>query len=245
MSERDRRIELFGRVIGELDRELDWALLGRQACEGDGSTFFDEGRRERCREVGLCFADDLSNELPAEGVRASLYVGASVAELCPIVCESVVLGRRVHWSNLPGAELEELDRALRVVGERCGVELPRPRADALDGLADSSCDHLWCVSVLTDPDAFPALHDRLYRRGGGPLATGRGDARLERAQAEDWARRWFARCAWDCVWTTTDEELELLLPWLETNGWRLERPARFRTTALVGDRARHCRIRRR
>lgn len=245
MSAPDRRIELFGRVIGELDRELDWALLGREACEGDGSTFFDEERRERCREVGLRFADELSNELSADGPRASLYVGASVAELCPIVCESLVLERRVHWSNLAGAELDELARALRIVGERCGVELPKPSASALDGVTAASCDHLWCVSVLTDPDAFPALHDRLYRRSAGPLATGRGDAAAELAQAEAWATRWFACSAATCVLTTTDEELELFTPWLEAKGWEIRRPSRHRVTALVGDQARHCRMQRR
>jgi hypothetical protein len=97
------------------------------------------------------------------------------------------------------------------------------------------------VSVLTDPDAFPALHDRLYARGGAE-ATGRGDLASERQRAESLAELALTRLARPGRLTTTDEELELVLPLAERLGLRVRVPARARLSPVVGDRVRGCRV---
>jgi hypothetical protein len=100
------------------------------------------------------------------------------------------------------------------------------------------------VSVLSDPDSFPALHDRLYERVGSGLATGRGDPAAERLQAERLVGQLLERGATTCVLTTTDEELRLVRPLTLARGWTLEVPARGRLSALVGDVVRVCRLER-
>ena len=233
-------IQTFGAALTELLGELDWARLGRVYCEGDGSEFFDDERRERLLDIGLRIADELATALPQGGPRRSLYVGAAVAELAPILAERLVLGREVVWLNLPGEETDELARALRAVGERLGLALPAPSTDALATLPEAPFDHLWMVSVLTDPDAFPALHDELYERAGGPLATGRGELGEERERAKALAEALLARAAPEALLSTTDEELTVFEPLARRLGRALEVPKTSRLTAVVGDRLRYC-----
>src|SRR5688500_16210314 len=98
----------FGAVFAALQAELDWRALGGAYCEGDASGFFDEQLRGRMLDTGLLWADDLASRLDPEGPRRSLYVGAAVAELAPILAEHLVLGREVRWLNLAGPETSEL-----------------------------------------------------------------------------------------------------------------------------------------
>jgi hypothetical protein len=234
----------FAAALASLDDELDWSGLGAAYCEGDARDFFDGPRRAALVEVGLQLADDVSAGLPGAGPGRSLYLGAAVAELVPILAERLVLGREVLWSNRPGPELDELRRALVAVGGRLGLELPRPSSAALVELPPGACDHLWMVSVLSDPDSFPALHDALYERAGTALGTGRGDPAAERRRAEVLVAQLLDRGASACVLTTTDEELQLVRPLARTRGWALEVPARGRRSALVGDVVRVCRLER-
>lgn len=238
------RAELVAAAWGALEAELDWARLGACYCEGDARGFFDAARRGALVEAGLALADDVAAALPARGPGRSLYLGAAVAEVVPILVEALVLGREVAWINLPGAELDELARALEVVGARLGVDLPRPTAGPIEHVAARSCDHLWMVSVLTDPDAFPALHDALYERAGTPQATGRGDRERERALAERLVDALLERAADACALTTTDEELVLVKPCARARGLALRVPGRARLSALVGDAVRVCRLER-
>jgi hypothetical protein len=235
-------LRICGAAIAALDAELDWPLLGRAYCEGDARDYFDAAQRENLLETGLLFADDLARALRPGG--RSLYLGAAVAELVPLLTERLVLERDVHWLNLPGVELSELVRAADVVGARLGLQLPSPSALPIEHVAEASCDHLWMVSVLTDPDAFPALHDELYERAETPLATGRGAAADERLRATALVDAWLARAAPSCLVSTTDEELVLLRPRIARLGWRIEVPREGRYTALVGDVVRHCRLQR-
>jgi hypothetical protein len=144
-------VQLFGAVHAALELELDWEQLGRSYCEGDGGTFFDAGLRERMLDTGLRLADDLARRFALDGPRRSLYLGAAVAELALILVEKLVLGREVIWLNLDSIETREIARATSEVGARFGVPLPRPSFESLDAVAAGSCDHLWMVSVLTDP----------------------------------------------------------------------------------------------
>ncbi len=235
-------VQLFGAVHAALELELDWKLLGSAYCEGDASEFFDARLRERVLDLGLRLADDLSRRLAGDGPRRSLYLGAAVAELAPMLVEQLVLGREVLWFNLAGVELSELARALTVVGAKLAVSLPQPRFDALDRVDKQSCDHLWMVSVLTDPDAFPALHDELYQRVGSGLATGRGSLSDDRRRADELCRALLAKAASPCTLSTSDEELEVLRPLALELGLQLEIPGTARLSAIVGDRVRLCRL---
>src|SRR6188768_4256268 len=148
----DEALHAFGAAVSAVDAELDWELLGRAACDGDGTTFFDAEFRERILDTGLWFAEDLGARLE-KGRGRSLYVGAEIAELPLILAEELVMKRRVEWLNIECAQTTELVRALRAVSARLGVELPVPRVDAVTNIEPASCDHVWLVSVLTDPDA--------------------------------------------------------------------------------------------
>lgn len=219
-----------------LEDELDWPLLGRLHCHEGGDDFFGPEDRARLLDAGLLFADDLGAVL-ARGGR-SLYVGASVAELVPMLVERLVLGREVLWYERDAPVTRELARAVDVAARATDSTLPAPCTDPLDTVPPASCDHLWLVSVLTDPEVFPALHDALYERHGDELATGGGDLGAERAAAEALARTALARLRPPAHVSTTDEELALLRPLCPG----LEVPDRARLSAVVGDPVRLCRF---
>ena len=229
--------ERFAAVWCALEAELDWPALGRAHCSEGGDDFFAPEQRAPIFETGLLFADDLAAALSPGG--RSLYVGASVAELAPILCEALVLEREVLWHDLPGPITDELNRALAVVAEEFDLRLPHITTASLDEIEPSTCDHLWLVSVLTDPDAFPALHDELYERTG-ELATGRGDLEDDRARASVLIDLVLDRLQLPARLATTTEELELIAPLVESRGLHLEVSPQARLSAVVGDPVRFC-----
>jgi len=239
----EEAVARFAAVLTELERQLDWELLARSYCVGPAEGFFAPERRAQTFDVGLALAGEVEACLPAPGVGRSLYVGAAVAELAPILMERIVLQREVLWINRPGPELDELARGLTALAARTGLDLPSPSSTDLADLPLAPCDHLWLVSVLTDPDAFPALHDALYERAGTPLATGRGDLARERAHAAQFVDRLLDRAALPCAFTTTDEELEIVAPCAAARGLELVVPDRFQLSALARDPVRVCRLR--
>ena len=227
----------FGAALSALDAELDWKLLGRSACEGDGSEFFDAALRERILDTGMRFAEDVGRALGGARGR-SLYLGAEIAELPLILAEHLVLGRRVEWLNIECDQTTEVARAIQAVSAGLAVELPVPRVRALSEIEPGSCDHLWMVSVLTDPDNFPALHDALYERTGGRLATGRGSLADDRRRADALVEALLDRAAASCVLSTTDEERTVVEPLVARRGWALEFAHGGRLSSIVGDRVR-------
>ena len=234
----------FAASLVELDTEIDWDLLGQEYCHEGGEGFFPIEQREAMREAGLRFASDVANrveELGAQDLGRSLYVGAAVAELAPILCESVVLEREVVAISLASAETTELNRALAAVEERVGT-LPRIDTRPL-AQAEGEFDHVWMVSVLTDPDAFPALHDHLYERVDTELATGRGDLERDRGRAIALTRELVQRLRAPGVLTTSDEEFDFVSAECAARGWTLAVPERARLSGVVGDPVRVCRVR--
>ncbi len=245
-SARVDRAEGFAAALIEVELCLDWRALGRLYCSEGGDDFFGEEEREAIRDAGLALASDLGAalaELPAGGPRRSLYVGAAVAELAPILCETIVLEREVLAFAADGEETRALDAALRRTAVKLGVALPGIEAAALGSRALPPCDHLWLVSVLNDPDAFPALHDELYGRAGTELATGRGDLADDRRRAEALLDAALAALRAPAVLTTTDEELELVARACAKRGLALSVPDRARLSAVVGDPVRLCAVR--
>jgi hypothetical protein len=204
----DPRHERFARAIAGLQDELDWERLGRAYCAGDGTTFFDAELRERWLDTGLRIADELSRHL-THGSGRSVYIGAALAEIPLMLVEQLVLGREVTWVNLPCDEIAELERVVRLVGERSGVALPVPSTKPLESLPRGAFDHVWLVSVLTDPDHFPALHDELYERHGTDLATGRGSLNEDRERAERLVRAALGSARTGALISTSVDELDL------------------------------------
>lgn len=225
----------------EVEDELDWDLLGELHCWEGGAGFFPPEQRAAMRAAGLRFAADVAEALPRDGPGRSLYLGAALFELAPILCERLVLGREVVALSLPGAQTDELNRALGAVGATLGRELARIDTSPLAGLGGGPFDHGWMTSVVTDPEAFPALHDELYGRRG-ELATGRGDLALERERAARLVAALLDRLRPPCLLTTSDEELALVEPACAARGWRLTVPATARLSAVVGDAVRLCRV---
>jgi hypothetical protein len=230
-------LHAFGAALSAIDAELDWKLLGRSYCEGDGSEFFDAALRERIQDTGMRLAEDIGRAL-GDAPGRSLYLGAEIAELPLILAEHLVLGRQVEWLNIECVQTSELARALGAVSTRLSVQLPVPRVRGLAEIEPASCDHLWMVSVLTDPDSFPALHDTLYERAGGPLATRRGSLADDRRRAEALVEALLERAALRCVLSTSDEERGVVEPLVARRGWTLEFARGGRLSAIVGDRVR-------
>lgn len=230
----------FAVALAALDEDLAWDALGAAYCEGDATTFFAPEQREAIQDAGLRFAGDLGELLPPRG--RSLYIGVGVAELVPLVFEALVLERDVRAVTLPGPEAVELDRALACAGEAAGCALPRIATGLWEPHDHAPVDHLWMTSVLTDPDAFPALHDLLYERRGRESATGRGSLKKERPRARELIERAVATLAPAGILTTTDEERPLFAEILARHGISLHPTQTARLSGIVGDPVRHCRF---
>lgn len=234
----------FGQALGAVHAELDWELLGGLYCHEGGEDFFGDADREALLDAGLRLAGELG-ELLAQvrgQVGRSLYLGAAVAELPLLLFEHLVVERKLAWTLLPGPEAQELDRALTAVSGRLGLDLPRPRQSAV--VPGGRIDLLWCASVLTDPIAFPGLHDELYRRRGTELAAGGGNVPAERRAAAELTDAATAELHPPALLVTSEEELPFFVRALEPRGLELVVPPAGRTSPIVGDVLRFCRVRR-
>lgn len=244
MSDLETRTARFGAALSTVHEELDWDLLGELYCHAGGEHFFPEQQREALMDAGLQIAEELADaigSLPAGGPGRSLYLGAAVAELAPILLEALIAEREIQWRNLPCPEVTELNRALQVASER--LELALPRVETATGPFEAQhFDHLWCVSVWTDPDRFPALHDELYERREDELAAGGGDLSAERERALGLAGELLDAAHTPALLCTTDEELPLFQSLLPPRGLVLNVPERGRLTPIVGDVLRICRL---
>ncbi len=235
-----RRAQAFAETLERIEATIDWPRLERVYCDvepdipaGELVGFFGAEAREAQAEAALRFAADLGQRLSQGG--ASLYVGAGVAEIAPIVAETVLLGRSVRFVTLPGAEAEELARAFAAASVGLPRALPRIETRPLESLALGPVDHVWFASVLTDPEAFPALHRALYETGP---TTGRAvSAESRRARALLGAV--FASLAPRGWVTTSDEELPLVKAALLERGVDIHVPEVGRLSAIVGDVLRH------
>lgn len=239
----DDRSRLFGAVMATIQAELDWERLGRAYCEGDGSTFFDGELRERWLDTALQIAETLAEALQGSRGR-SAYIGAALAELPTMLVESLVMGRDVVWVNLPGDEMDELMRVVRIASAKFGVPLPLPSFEPIESLPKGAFDHVWMVSVLTDPDHFPALHDELYERHGTELATGRGSLVEERARAKQLLAYVLGLLGTNGLLASSAEEVSFLDTELLAHSDSLVPAASDSVTAIVSDVLRLLRVKR-
>ncbi|MEO0650729.1 MAG: hypothetical protein AAFZ65_08625 [Planctomycetota bacterium] len=238
MSDYVAHEERFGAALVEVEQALDWTLLGQVYCHEGGEDFFDDEQLDALREAALHFASDVGERLGDRPKGRSLYVGAGVAELAPILCDALLLRREVAIVALPGPESKELNRALTAAEERLGFALPRWSTKPLGSLRRDGFDHLWMVSVLNDPEAFPALSKRLYERGSPPARALNRDRSAANALLDEAFRRIEA----PCDFATSEEELPLLEGAARSRGLRLEVEEAGRLSAIVGDVVRRGRI---
>lgn len=239
----ESRMQNLARVIAALDAAINWSQLGDLYCSEGGEDFFCEEQRDATVEAGMEFARELGMRLgsgDARGKGASLYVGAAVFELLPALFECLVLSRNVTLINLDQEETVELNRALDVVAKETDNDLPHIGTYSLRKLEPALFDHIWMTSVLTDPGAFPALHDYCYEREGSELGTNMGDLEVERAAAACLVADTLTLAAPAFWLTTTDEELPFFAEECEARALTMTVPETGRLSGIVGDPVRHC-----
>jgi hypothetical protein len=189
--------------IARIFDSLDYAALGAIYCDEGGDTFWEE-RRGPCQELGGKLAAVLRDRLRQGG--RSLYVGAGVAELPPLVMETAELHRTVAAYNLRADEAAVLNRAC------AALPLEFQAKDARE--AEGPFDHLWIVSVLNDPECFPEL---------GALSSGRANPvtfdptvfTIERQAVLTLATGCLEKVARQALVTTSVEEIPWITDWCE------------------------------
>lgn len=229
--------ELFAAALDAAEQAIQWQDLESVYCVGDGEGFFSDESIDAARNTGLLFASDLGNFLAVKG--RSIYVGAGVAELVPILFESIMLARKVTVHGLEGVELDQIKAAMEAAAEVTGNEPVRVTTAPIRPAETGKVDHLWFVSVLTDPEAFPALHNKLYGRTGGPLQVKGGHPKAERARADTLVRLALGSLAPKAILSTSDEELPVFEAIGKSMGVSIVSPSVSRLTGIVGDPVRH------
>jgi hypothetical protein len=203
--------------------ELDYRLLGEVYCHEGGGEFW-RARGRRCQRLGIKLAEVLKRRLRPGG--RSLYVGAGVAELPPLIMETVELRRTVVACNLRGNEIQELNRAAKDLPFR----FEHRDATSVKG----SFDHLWMVSVLNDPECYPELSELSYGRAN-PVTFELAAFRKERRAVVRLVDRCLRNLTRPGLVTTSTEEAIWVADWCAQRQihWKVER--RTYKTALVED----------
>ncbi|WP_447600089.1 hypothetical protein [Nitrospira sp. Nam80] len=211
------------RAIADIFRRLDYAALGPVYCDEGGDEFW-KAKRGLCRRRGGTIAAALRKKLTLGG--RSLYVGAGVPEIPPLITELMESKRTVDAYNLRGKEVSVLNRACSTMGLRF------ERGDA--GHARGRYDHLWIVSVLNDPERFPDLAALSYGRAT-PLTFNSKRFEAERRivrQLVNRCLRILRRPGWV---TTTTEEVQWIAEWCHRRAIPYAVEEKQYPTATVGD----------
>jgi hypothetical protein len=209
--------------IAEVFRRVDYAALGPVYCDEGGEEFW-KAKRGLCRRRGLAIAVALRPKLSVGG--RSLYVGAGVPEIPPLVMEVIELKRKVSAYNLRSEEVQLLNRACHNSG--LGFDL----GDA--GHARGGYDHLWIVSVLNDPERFPELSALSYGRAA-PLTFNATRFEKERRIVRQLVNRCLAKLSRPGWVTTTTEEVQWIAEWCHRREIPYAVEAKQYPTATVGD----------
>jgi hypothetical protein len=209
--------------IAEIFRRLDYSALGPVYCDEGGDEFW-KAKRGLCRRRGGMIAAALRKKLAAGG--RSLYVGAGVPEIPPLMMEIVELDRSVSAYNLRGKEVSLLNRACKKMGLRF------ERGDA--GHARGRYDHLWIVSVLNDPERFPDLSALSYGRAT-PLTFNPGRFEAERRLVRRLVNRCLGKLRRPGWITTTTEEVQWIAEWCHRREIPYAVEDKRYPTATVGD----------
>lgn len=211
------------RLVAEVYGRLDYGALGPVYCYEGGDDFW-RAKRGPCERLGSRAAVLLRKKLGRNG--RSLYVGAGVAELPPLIMETVEMGRTVAAYNLRRAEVVALNRACR------SISLTFHAVDATS--TKGRFDHLWMVSVLNDPERFPNLSPLSYGRGN-PLTLNPVKFDKERRIVRALVARCMGKLARPGLVTTTTEEVIWIAEWCHRHRVPYKVGKRYYPTALVGD----------
>ena len=210
-------------LITKVFSHLDYRTLGLVYCYEGGDEFW-HARRKRSQRLGIKLAEALMRRLRPSG--RSLYVGAGVAELPPLLAEAIDLQRQVEPYNLRGSEVAVLNRA-------CGrLPVRFQRRDAAS--AQGRFDHLWMVSVVNDPERFPHLSPLSYGRAH-PVTFDPVRFKKEREMVQSIVDRCMRKLGLPGLVTTSTEEVVWIADWCHRQRipYRIERQQY--ATALVGD----------
>lgn len=210
-------------TIKRVFERLEYRQLGKVYCYEGGKEFW-KFKRKPCRQLGLVVAGALLRRLSRGG--RSLYAGAGVTELPPLLVEALDLQRQVFPYNLRRAEVASLNRSCR------GTPIRFHAADA--GMASGTFDHLWIVSVLNDPERFPNLSPLSYGRAD-PVTFNTRLFERERRIVQAIVDRCLPKLKLPGLVTTSTEEVVWIADWCHRKRipYRVER--RQYRTALVGD----------
>ncbi|MCP5022859.1 MAG: hypothetical protein GY930_13935 [bacterium] len=240
MSSPSQDLQKFAAILQDTYTRLDWYKLGSEYCFEGGENFFSDEALEAIQDAGLHIASDMGEKLARFESKDSLYVGPGVAELVMMLFETLVLGRRVTAVTLPGIEPDEVNRIWTGLAKEHKTTLPKFQTRALRIAEEPTCSHLWFGSVVTDPESFPALHDRLYKRQDTREAIGGGNLTKETRRAEELVGTAMTWMLVPSVITTSQEELVFFQQMIESRGLSLNVPTQGRLSPIVGDSLFHC-----
>lgn len=209
--------------MAKVFRNLEYDTLGPVYCYEGGEEFW-KAKRGPCLRLGSIVAEALLKRLKPGG--RSLYVGAGVAEIPPLLIECFDLKREVSPYNLRRAEVDSLNRSCRTTPLRFqGVDATK---------ASGQFDHIWIVSVLNDPERFPHVAPVSYGRAD-PVTFDPAGFRKERRIVQSIVNRCLSKLSLPGLVTTSTEEVVWIADWCHRKNipYLVERQ-QYRT-ALVGD----------
>lgn len=209
--------------ISAIFAELDYQTLGPIYCDEGGENFW-LNRRKPCEKMGIQIARALKSRLSPGG--RSLYMGAGVAEIPPLIMENLDLGREVLPYNLRDSEVSILNHGCKNAGI---TFFPEPAETA-----SGNFDHLWLVSVLNDPELFPHLSALSYNRAD-PIHFDPASFAQERKAVWDMLSACMQKLTYPALITTSVEEHPWVAHWCETYGVPSRIEKKTYPTALVGD----------
>lgn len=210
--------------IKHVYQALDYAGLGPIYCDEGGDAFWED-RRGPCQKLGSAIAKGLRSRLPQQG--RSVYVGAGVPEIPPLLMERMELHRTVCPYNLRQAEVDILNNA----GGENGIHFISGSAESATGMFD----HLWIVSVLNDPEEFPNLSRLFSYDRADPMTFDISAFSTERETGIRLFANCMAKLTTPGLLTTSVEELPWVEHWCQQHQqpYHIEEPTY--PTALVGD----------
>ncbi len=212
------------RRIKQMYQALDYEGLGPIYCDEGGDAFWED-RRGPCQKLGNAIAKALRSRLPQQG--RSLYVGAGVPEIPPLLMEQMELQRTVRPYNLRQAEVDILNQA--------GGEHSIPFCSGSAESATGHFDHLWIVSVLNDPEEFPNLSRLFSYDRADPMTFDISAFSTERESGIQLFSNCMAKLTKPGLLTTSVEELPWVEHWCEHHHQSFQIEESTYPTALVGD----------
>lgn len=210
-------------LIAKVFQHLDFRTLERVYCYEGGDKFW-HARRKPSQRLGIKVAEVLMGKLRPGG--RSLYVGAGVAELPPLLAEALDGRRHVEPYNLRRSEVATLNRVVR--------SLPVKFRGRNATSARGRFDHLWMVSVLNDPERFPHLSPLSYGEAN-PVMFNAARFQEERRIVRSIVNRCMRKLSLPGLVTTSSEEVVWIAEWCHRHRipYRIDR--KQYATALVGD----------